>query len=193
MSITLWYPRGICGLPVMGEPFDEFMPPNSILEASPLVCRVLDVMHRRDAREKGRARMQRYRESHSFPPRKDRELKNLNFLWLSLLNLQSINFEIESVEDTIHMRKFAHCEYIRQDFPIVVRTLPRMNNLNKNFYRVVSSSGASYVKSSSTELTVDERDFYLSLQPCLLPLRDGGLFHVDPYFPHRFAHQFGYN
>ncbi|KAL5986232.1 hypothetical protein ACLOJK_014565 [Asimina triloba] len=91
------------------------------------------------------------------------------------------------------MRKFTCRQYIREDFPIFVRTLLRMSDLKKNFYKVVSSSGASYVKSSSAGLTIDERDFYLSLQPCLLPLRDEGLFHLESYFPHRFAHHFGYD
>ncbi|KAL5975575.1 hypothetical protein ACLOJK_019900 [Asimina triloba] len=83
--------------------------------------------------------------------------------------------------------------YIHQDFPSIVRILLWMNDLEKNFYRVVSSAGVSYVKCSSANLTNDEKDFDLSLQSCLLPLRDGGIFHVEPYFSHRFAHQFGYD
>ncbi|KAL5975574.1 hypothetical protein ACLOJK_019899 [Asimina triloba] len=79
------------------------------------------------------------------------------------------------------------------DFPNIVRILLWMNDLEKNFYRVIFSAGVSYVKCSSTNLTNDEKDFYLSLQSCLLPLRDGGIFHEEPYFFHRFAHQFGYD
>ncbi|KAL5980536.1 hypothetical protein ACLOJK_028444 [Asimina triloba] len=139
--------KGICGLPIMGEPFDELLPLNSILEMSPLAHRVLSVMHQRDTREKGCVRIQRYRESHGCPPRKDITLKNLNFLWLSLPDLQSIDPKVELVL------------FLYLWLSVVV----------------VSSSGASYVKSSSVELTVDERDFYLSLQPYLLPLRDEGL------------------
>ncbi|KAL5986258.1 hypothetical protein ACLOJK_014591, partial [Asimina triloba] len=35
--------------------------------------------------------------------------------------------------------------------------------------------------------------FFLSLQPYLLPLRDGGTFHVEPYFLISFGREFGYD
>ena len=48
-------------------------------------------------------------------------------------------------------------------------------------------------KTSSEELTLDEKDFALSLQLGLLACRDGPRFDIEPYYPHRFAHQFGFD
>lgn len=42
-------------------------------------------------------------------------------------------------------------------------------------------------------MDTDETDFVMSLIPCLLPSRHRAEFWVEPYFPNRFARQFGFD
>ncbi|KAL5980205.1 hypothetical protein ACLOJK_036672 [Asimina triloba] len=279
----------------MGEPFDEVVPQYSVLETSSLACRVLDIMnqvdslssHQKDIRRASRERKHRRGETLGYLLKKDRDVKNLNYIWLYLSDLWSIDPEVKLVlflwllrsamiypsslnqghirwsyfwvacqivgevrfsvaprvlcdlyrglnkvvyhergpgravtyypshfffawlrtyfpfmfrvtnasqfDDAFHMGKFARRPFIRQDLAGVTRTFLRMDNLRQNFYRVVASSESTNIKDSSVGLFINERDFFLSLQPCMLPLRDKGTFHVEPYFPHKFARQFGYN
>ncbi|KAL5986470.1 hypothetical protein ACLOJK_014803, partial [Asimina triloba] len=100
---------------------------------------------------------------------------------------------LNEFDDTSHIGKFARRPFICQDLAGVTRTLLRMDDLRQNFYRVVAFPESTYSKNSSVGLFVDEHDFFLSLQPCLLPMRDGGTFHVEPYFPYKFNRKFGYD
>ena len=43
MSISLWDLSALCGLPVVGEPFDEYFPSNEVLKKMGLAWRVLDI------------------------------------------------------------------------------------------------------------------------------------------------------
>ena len=42
-------------------------------------------------------------------------------------------------------------------------------------------------------LAIHQIDFVMSTIPCLLPARQGSSFVVEPYLPHRFARQFGFD
>ncbi|KAL6002489.1 hypothetical protein ACLOJK_034422 [Asimina triloba] len=123
-----------------------------------------------DIRQTSRERKRRRKETLGCSPRKDRDF-----------------------EDAIHIGRFAHRPLIRQDFVSITKTLWRTNDLAQNFYRVTTSLRSSYVRDSFASLSDDEKDFYLSPQPCLLPLRDDETFHVEPYIPLKFARQLGYD
>ncbi|KAL5980250.1 hypothetical protein ACLOJK_036717 [Asimina triloba] len=90
----------------------------------------------------------------------------------------------------LHVR---HATWVIVGGVLHTRTLLKMDVLRHNFYRVVASSEWTYMKNSSVGIFVDEQHFFLYLQPCLLSMRDGRTFHVEPYFPHRFTRQFEYD
>ncbi|KAL5980303.1 hypothetical protein ACLOJK_028211 [Asimina triloba] len=85
-------------------------------------------------------------------------------------------------KDDIILRKFSHHNFVNQSFVGMVDYLLHIDNFDNCFYRMVSLS-VYFDKFSSNELSFEEKEFFISLQPCLLPLRDGAQFHMEPYFP----------
>ena len=55
------------------------------------------------------------------------------------------------------------------------------------------SSKKNVMKKPYEEFNCEEKDFRMSLIPCLLPSREGTKFWVEPYLPYRFARQFGFD
>ena len=66
------------------------------------------------------------------------------------------------------------------------------SHFEERFFRMVPPCEWS-TKLSGEELTLDEKDFALSLQPSLPACKDGPRFDIEPYYPHQFACQFGFD
>ena len=61
-----------------------------------------------------------------------------------------------------------------------------------HFYKM-AAPGEALARNSSEECSREEKEFALALQSGLVTLREGTCFFVEPYFPQRFARQFGYD
>ncbi|KAL6006297.1 hypothetical protein ACLOJK_040343 [Asimina triloba] len=116
------------------------------------------------------------------------------FAWLGFYFpfIYGVNDTMQFPDDGLIMRKFANRNFVNRSFAETIAFLLKIGRFDEHFFRMVPSFGSSS-KFSSAELTEDEKDFALSLQPGLLALREGPRFNVEPYYPNRFARQFGFD
>ena len=88
--------------------------------------------------------------------------------------------------------KFACRNFANRSVNMTVDYILGIGRFDEYFYKM-ATPGEALARSSSEECSMVEKEFAISLQPGLLTLTEGSCFFVEPYFPQRFARQFGYD
>ena len=311
MSLTLWDLKGICGLPIMGAPFDECTPSGAVLRENRLIPKIMDVLnqlHRGDNSVKYTSRCwvevfgrisdlevnnaqwpSTLGEFHAMvrEEKKVRRSSGANRLWMPLDDLRRIDPVVElalflwlwlsvvvcpssarhglvkwtclwmacelaigkqfalaprvlcdvykglnelvyadegpsgassyfpahfligwlgfyfpgiyGIEDVaqfeepgVVLGKFACRNFANRSFAETVDYILGIGRFDNHFYKMAAPSEA-FARNSSEECSREEKEFALALLPGLVTLREGSCFFVEPYFPQRFARQFGYD
>ena len=111
------------------------------------------------------------------------------FLWTLLL----LCYEISSY--ILGGRSFLKAALILYTIPLAFDFVLKVGSGFRDFllYRsfLPPSIEEDDERTRDDSLTLRETEYAMALQSCLLPIREGTRFMVEPYFPHRFARQFG--
>ena len=115
--------------------------------------------------------------------------------WLHLYFPWVSGVEEPSEADTsgILLGRFADRGMANPGFEQTTKRLLRLHQFSREMYRLPPTAdlGPSTIGASES-LTPRLADYLASLHPCLVLSREGSRFFVEPYFPHRFARQFGF-
>ena len=107
-------------------------------------------------------------------------------------------FGLSHIDDVpsgeILLRRFSNCNMANLTFSTVTGRLLTSFSLSQGMYRLPCGSlKEDIIKEAHEELSREEIEFIMAQVPGLLPSREGSKFWVEPYFPYRFARQFGFD
>lgn len=88
------------------------------------------------------------------------------------------------------LRVFADHYMTKLNFGEAMNNQLRMFDFSRPMYRFPPTSS---VEDVVREVDETESEFAIALQSCLLPSREGSRYWIEPYFPHRYARQFGFD
>lgn len=79
-------------------------------------------------------------------------------------------------------------------FEVATDRIMNLSNFSQEMFHIAPTEAWEDVeRRTDEELTTWETDFVMAQQSCMLPVREGGQFGLEPDFPHRFVRQFGYD